>query len=53
MLDSTIVKDVYVTGTQTVVSSLTKNKKYGWKVRAENEMGWGVWSQIWYFWTPN
>jgi len=52
MLNSTVVKDIYVSGTQTQVSSLARNTKYGWKVRAENEVGWGAWSQTWYFWTP-
>jgi len=52
MLNSSVVQDNYVTGTQTKFSSLIRNKKYGWKVRAENAMGWGAWSETWYFWTP-
>ena len=52
MINSSIVKDIYVSGTQTQISSLVRNTKYGWKVRAENEVGWGVWSETWYFWTP-
>jgi hypothetical protein len=52
MINSTVIKDIYVSGTQTQVTSLARNTKYGWKVRAENEVGWGVWSETWYFWTP-
>jgi len=52
MLNSSVVQDVYVTGTQTQLSSLIRDTKYGWKVRAENAVGWGAWSATWYFWTP-
>ena len=48
-----VVQDYYVTGTSKRLATLLSDTKYRWRVRAHNSIGWGEWSDVWCFWTPN
>jgi hypothetical protein len=50
---STIVNDSIVNSTIKNISSLSINRKYFWKVRAKNSVGWSSWSDVWSFTTGN
>ncbi|WP_407931549.1 VWA domain-containing protein, partial [Ignavibacterium album] len=44
-----IVNDSTLTDTTHTVNGLNYASTYYWRVRAKNQVGWGTWSDIWYF----
>jgi hypothetical protein len=48
---STFVSDSTLTDTTKVVGGMGYLTKYFWRVRAQNEIGWGEWSETWKFTT--
>ncbi|HPS65882.1 MAG TPA: fibronectin type III domain-containing protein, partial [Ignavibacteria bacterium] len=44
-------RDTTLTDTTKTVSGLVNNTKYYWRVKAKNQLGWNIFSQIWNFTT--
>ncbi|MBK8663008.1 MAG: hypothetical protein IPN18_14920 [Ignavibacteriales bacterium] len=51
MFVSFIINDSTLTDTSKIVNGMGYLTKYFWRVRAQNQTGWGDWSNIWRFTT--
>jgi len=51
LFTTTFVNDSTLTDTTTVVGGMVYLTKYFWRVRAQNQTGWGDWSNTWRFTT--